>query len=101
MSAARMPLTYDSVHYICVKIFKEYNTNNDIKGIVIGEKELKITSFGDDTTMYIGNNSCLAHLEMQLTYFEKVTDMKYNKTKCMGIWLGSNKGNPRKLLGFK
>ena len=95
-----MPLTYDSVHYICVKIFREYYTNNDIKGIVIGEKELKFTSFGDDTTIYIGNNSCLAHLE-KMYYFEKVTDMKYNKTKCMGIWLGSNKGNPRKLLGFK
>ena len=42
-------------------------------------------------TVYIGNNSSLAHLEMQLMYFEKATDIKYNKRKCMGIWLGSNK----------
>ena len=38
---------------------------------------------------------------MQLMHFEKATDIKYNKTKCMGIWLGLNKGNPRKSLGFK
>ena len=38
---------------------------------------------------------------MQLMHFGKTTDVKYNKTKCMRIWLGSNKGNPRKPLGFK
>ena len=38
---------------------------------------------------------------MQLMHLEKATDIKYNKTKFMGIWLGLNKGNPRKSLGFK
>ena len=61
----------------------------------MGEKELKTSAFVDDTTTYIGSNSSLAHLETQLMYFEKATNIKYNKTKCMGIWLGFNKGNPR------
>ena len=43
--------------------------NNGIKGIVIGEKELKTYAFADDTTIYIGSNSSLAHLETQLTHF--------------------------------
>ena len=34
-------------------------------------------------------------------HFEETTDLNYNKTKCIGIWRGSNKGNPRKLVGFK
>ena len=34
-------------------------------------------------------------------HFEETTDLNYNKTKCTGIWRGSNKGNPRKLVGFK
>ena len=34
-------------------------------------------------------------------YLEKATGIKYNKTKCMEIWLGSNNGNPRKPPGFK
>ena len=31
--------------------------NNGIKGIAIGEKELKTSAFVDDTTIYIGKNS--------------------------------------------
>ena len=34
-------------------------------------------------------------------HFENATGIKYNKTKCMGIGLGSNKGSQRKPLGFK
>ena len=77
--------------------------NNGVKGFVIGKKELKTSAFADDSTIYIGNNSSLAHFETLLMHFQKkkATDIKYNKTKCMGIWLGSNKGNPRKPLVFK
>ena len=75
--------------------------SNGIEGIVTGElKELKTSAFANDTTIYKGNNSSLAHLETQLMHFEKATDIRYNKTKCMGIFLESNKGNPIKSLGF-
>ena len=33
--------------------------------------------------------------------FEKATDIKYNKTKFIGMWLGSNRGNNTKPVGFK
>ena len=61
-----------------------------IDEIVINEKELKTSAFADHTTIYIGRNSSLAHLETQLIHFE-AADIKYNKTKCMGKWPGSNK----------
>ena len=90
------------LYIIFAEIFLEnIRQNNGIKGVVIGEKELKTSAFADDTTIYIESNNSLAHLETKLMHFEKATDVKYNKTKCMGIWLGSNKGNPRKPLGFK
>ena len=83
---------------ISAEIFLEnIRQKNGIKGIVIGEKDLKTFAFADDTTIYIRSNSSLAHLETQLMHFEKATDIKYNKTKCMGIRPVSNKGNPRKL----
>ena len=74
---------------------------NGIKAIAIDEKELKTFAFADDTIIHIGSNSSLAHLEMQLMHFEKASDINYNKANCMGIWLGSKKGNPREPLGFK
>ena len=90
------------LYTIFAEIFLEnIRQNNGVKGIVIGKKELKNSAFADDTTIYIVSNSSLAHLEMQPMHFKKATDIKYNKTKCMGIWLGSNKGNPRKPLRFK
>ena len=86
------------LYIIFAEVFlQNIRQNNSIKDIVIGKKELKTSDFANDTTIYIGNNSSLAHLETQLMHFEKATDIKYNKTKCMGIRPGSNKGNPRKL----
>ena len=80
------------LYIVIVEMFLEnIKQNNGIKGIVIGEKELKTSAFVDDTTIYIGSNSSLTHLETQLMHFEKATDIKYNKIKFMGKWLGSNK----------
>ena len=74
------------LYIIFAEIFLEnIRQNNGIKGIVIGKKELKTSPFVDDTKIYIGSNSSLALLETQLMHFEKATDIKYNKTKCMGI----------------
>ena len=87
--------------FLCIifaEIFLEnIRKNNGIKGIVIGENELKTSTFAADTTIYLGSNSSLAHLEMHLMYFEKATDIKFNKTKSIGIWLGSNKSDSNKL----
>ena len=72
------------LYIIFAQIFLEnIRRNNGIKDIVIGEKELKTSAFLDDTTIYIGSNSSLAHLETQLMRFEKTSDIKFSKTKCM------------------
>ena len=85
------------LYIIFEEIFLEnIRQNNGIKAIVIGEKEVKTSAFADDITIYIEGNSLVAHLETQLMHFEKATDIKYNKIKFMGIYLGSNKGNPGK-----
>ena len=68
------------LYIIFAEVFlQNIRQNNSIKDIVIGKKELKTSDFANDTTIYIGNNSSLAHLETQLMHFEKATDIKYNK----------------------
>ena len=55
-----------------VEIFLEnIRQNSGIKGIVIGEREMKTSAFADDATAYIRNNSSLAHLENLLMHFQK------------------------------
>ena len=78
------------LYIVFAEIFLEnIRQNNGIKAIIIGEKEVETSAFADDITV--------AHLETQLMHFEKATDIKYNKIKFMGIYLGSNKGNPGKI----
>ena len=55
------------LYIIFAEIFLEnIKQNNGIKGIVKDKKELKTTALADDTTIYIGSNSSLAHL---LSYY--------------------------------
>ena len=52
------------LYIIFAEIFLEnIREKNGIKGIVLGEKELETSNFAYDTTIYIGSNSSLAHLE--------------------------------------
>ena len=83
-----MPVIYDSVHCLCGNIFREHKTKQWHQSYYNRRKEVETSAFADDITV--------AHLETQLMHFEKATDIKYNNTKFMGIYLGSNKGNPRK-----
>ena len=74
--------------------------NEKIKGINIGQKEIKISAFADDTTLYLGDNTSFSHLKSQLRDFELFTGVKYNRKKCFGLWLGKNRYNIEKPLGF-
>ena len=54
-----------------------------IEGINKDGKEIKVSAFADDITLYIGNNNSLKHLENQLAYFERYAGVKYNRDKCL------------------
>ena len=75
--------------------------NRNIQGIKVSETEIKISAFADDTTLYIGENDSLIHLQSQLQDFELFAGVKYNREKCVGMWLGINIDNTEKPLGFK
>ena len=75
--------------------------NRNIKGITISQKETKISAFADDTTIYIGENNSFTYLQAQLQDFERFAGIKYNRNKCVGMWLGVNIDNADKPLGFK
>ena len=55
--------------------------------------EIRLSAFADDTTLYIGENTSLIHLQNQLQDFELFASVKYNRDKCIGMWLGANIDN--------
>ena len=75
--------------------------NKNIKGITISQKEIKVSAFADDTTLYIGENNSFKHLQTQLHDLELFAGIKYNRKKCVGMWLGVNIDNQEKPLHFK
>ena len=75
--------------------------NDNIKGITVEGREIKISAFADNTTLYIGDNNSLGHLQIQLLQFERYTGVNYNWDKCFGMWMGTNIGKQSKPLDFK
>ena len=61
--------------------------NEKIKGITVAQKEIKVSTFADDTTLYISNNKSFPCLKHQLRDFELFAGVKYNWNKCFGLWL--------------
>ena len=89
------------LYIIFAEILQEnLRQNKNIKGIKMRQNEVKTWLHGQHS-IYLGDNNTFKHLETQLKPFEKATNIKYNKTKCTGMWLGSNRANNTKPMGFK
>ena len=62
--------------------------NNNIKGILIGENEFKITQFADDTTLFLdGSQLSLQHTLNAIEIFLSFSGLKINTTKTK-LWIG-------------
>ena len=46
------------------------NSNKMIKGIQIGDREIKIVNFADDTTIFLGDVTCLNRKQVILKLYE-------------------------------
>ena len=61
--------------------------NNDIKGITVGGKELKLSQYADDTTSILGTVDSVELFRIILL-FENKSGLRLNKSKTLLIWLG-------------
>ena len=57
------------------------NTNKRIKGIQIGDHEIKIVNFADDTTIFLRDITCLDRIQMILKLYEDASSSKINFSK--------------------
>ena len=74
--------------------------HNEIKGIRIGNNEIKLTQYADDTTAIIQDQNS-AKLFLEITKdFSKCSGLKINFDKTEGLWIGDNKGKVETPLGI-
>ena len=75
----------------------EHNPN--IKGITVGQDELKLSQFADDTTILLdGTTKSLQATLNVLEIYGNLSGLKINKEKTKLIWIGSKKNSVRRLI---
>lgn len=66
--------------------------NKDIKGIIVNDKEHKISQYADDTSLTLDGSEKSLHAALDtLDYFSKISGLKVNCSKTKIIWIGSKK----------
>ena len=57
-----------------------------IKGIQIGDHEIKIVNFADDTTIFLRDFSCFTKTELILELSQKASNSKISFSKSQTLW---------------
>ena len=72
-----------------------------IKGINVGEKEIKVSLYADDTTVFVCDLDSVVYLLTLLDKFKNLSGLEINTTKSEGMWLGGWKNNTETPFGFR
>jgi hypothetical protein len=80
------------VELLAIKI----RNNKDIKGINIGNSEVKVVQMADDTTSFLKDSESLQVLLETLEKFHSYAGLKLNLSKSEILWIGSKKKLKRK-----
>ena len=75
--------------------------DNEIQGINIFGKELKLSQFADDTTLLNSNYDSVNKAIAVLDTFGNISGLKLNPSKTKALWLGSWRHRQDKPFGFQ
>ena len=70
-----------------------YKTNQDIKGIVVEDKEINCIAFADDLTNFLRDKEFYDSLSLLLNTYRECSGLQLNKDKKEAYWLGSSYRN--------
>ena len=75
--------------------------DNSIKGVNIGKKEIKLSQFADDTTVFVSDQDSVVNLLNLLRKFKHVAGLEINTTKTEAMWLGAWRNRTDTPYNFK
>ena len=83
------------VFIICIELMAiNIRANVDIKGIQVRTRERILAQYADDSTLTLSDINSIGVAMTTTDEYCKVSGMKLNISKTVGIWLGPLKGNP-------
>ena len=72
-----------------------------IRGIQVGQKEIKIMQYADNTTVLVRDLDSVSQLLKPLNSSKNISGLEVNKQKTEALRLGSWRNSPGKPFGFK
>jgi hypothetical protein len=75
--------------------------DNEIKGIMIDKKEIKVIQMADDTTSFLNNCESLKNLLKVIDNFRIFAGLSLNLSKSEAMWIGSKRETKENPLGLK
>ena len=75
--------------------------DNQIKGISMNKKEIKMCQYADDTTCFLKDLKSTKLLLDKIELFSHCSGLEINKSKTEALWLGCLKYCKQKPFGFK
>ena len=87
---------------LCLEVLsRAIRRNPKIQGVILKGREVKMTQFADDTTLYLRNKDSLLEVLRLLDIFGRISGLKLNQTKteCTGLGAWSNLN--AEIHGFK
>ena len=72
-----------------------------IKGITIGNKEIKTSMYADDNTIFVSDTDSILHLLNMLEKFRSISGLQVNTSKTEALWLGCWKDRRDTPFNFK
>ena len=74
----------------------QIRNNKDINGVVIYNREIKLSAYADDSSFFVVNTKSLRLIFNICESFEEFSSLKLNLEKSEACWIGSAKGRPDK-----
>ena len=74
-----------------------------IRGVQIGDHEIKIVNFADDTNIFLRDFSCLTKIELILELSQKASSSEINFSKSQTLWAVAYKNRidkPRQIAWY-
>ena len=71
------------------------------KGIKVGQKEIKITQYADDTTDSVGDLDSVTQSPKQFDKFKQISGLEINTNKTEALWQGCWRSHKDEPFGFK
>jgi hypothetical protein len=98
---SRVPLSAYLFIMVVEVLAHKIRKSNNIKGIKIGDTEIKLVQMADDTTVFIEDKDSLENIFKILKTFEQYAGLRLNKSKTEAMWIGKNINNQEQPLGIK